>query len=159
MFSFSTASPPFCLPMRRAAFDGLGKSKERQMHVLSSHTVAHALPCGCTLPETGTSAQQYSIAVLWATLATTWEIRFAWICFWVTAWKSCLTHVQWHCCLPKRRTEGVQRKILLLAFHFYWLCVKTLPQGWAWKMLSFLCKFVHMSLCFFRLLAFLFLPM
>lgn len=56
-------------------------------------TQSHALPCGGTLPETGTSAQHYSIAVLWAAVATTWEIHFAWIWFWATSWKSCLTPV------------------------------------------------------------------
>lgn len=152
LFSFSTVSPPFCLPLRRAAFDGLGKSEESEKHVLSSHTVARSA-MQCTLLETGTAAQQYSIAVLWAAVATTWEIRFAWICFWVTAWKSCLTHVQWHCCLPRHRTERVQKNPAT-CFPFLLIMCKSLSIRVSLKKCCPFC----LTLCLLCLLAFLFLP-
>lgn len=80
LFSFSTVSPPFCLLLCRVAFDVFEKSKEsvseKRRGMFYPPTQSHALVYGCTLPETGTSAQRCSVAVLWAAVATTWEMRF-----------------------------------------------------------------------------------
>lgn len=80
LFSFSTVSPPFCLLLCRVAFDVFEKSKEsvseKRRGMFYPPTQSHAPVYGCTLPETGTSAQRCSVAVLWAAVATTWEMRF-----------------------------------------------------------------------------------
>lgn len=49
---------------------------EKRRGMFYPPTQSHALVYGCTLPETGTSAQRCSVAVLWAAVATTWEMRF-----------------------------------------------------------------------------------
>lgn len=166
LFSFSTVSPPFCLLLCRVAFDVFEKSKEsvseKRRGMFYPPTQSHALVYGCTLPETGTSAQRCSVAVLWAAVATTWEMVFVSIWFWVAAWKRCLTPARWRRCSPRRRTERVQ-KLLLCVFHVCWSCVNALPQGCTWKRVLLLstlfiavCEFVHVNSCLLYLLAFFF---
>lgn len=151
----------------RAAFDGLGKSKERasmrHRGTIYPPTQLHALPRGRTLPEMETRAHCHTLSCCGNNLG---EIRFSLD----LSLSDSLEKVAPHLCSDGVVCPGAGQKgskiILLCAFHVCWSCVNTLPREFALKkpnactflltLFMTVCEFAHVNSCLLWQLGFSF---